>query len=216
MHKIPDKFQMIKHPETALRIFRKLRWNGKVTCPMCGCIEDIRTHSKSKNGIRRYFCDNCSKTFSDTTGTVFNKSKISIWKWMYVLMILLESTASLSAAEVSRNISVTYKTALRMMRKIRSSLLDDRYSGTLRGIIESDEAWISHKDNQTVLLGMVQRDGGVKFFPIIDRSVDSIYFPHRLYVEKGSIVCSDGHSAYNSLFPRFTHHWVNHSVGEFA
>lgn len=200
----------------AARMIRKIRWEERLSCPHCGCVEDISKHSLLKNGIFRYFCKNCLKTFSDLTSTIYEKTKVALWKWMYGLIILLESTGSLSAAELSRNIEVSYPTALSMLRKIRSSLENDRYEGMLKGICESDEAWISSKANQQILMGMVERNGPVKVFPIIDRSDISLYFPHRKYVKAGSIVCTDGLSTYNTLKHRYIHHSVNHSIGEFA
>jgi len=216
MQKIPNKFSIIKNNIIATRILRKLRWNKQIYCPYCGCIDDIKPHSNLKNGLKRYFCDNCMKTFTDLTGTIYEKTKVSLWKWVYGLIILLESTGSLSAAELSRNIEVSYPTALKMMRKIRKTLENDRFEGMLKGVCESDEAWISHKKNQQILLGTVERDGRLKLFPIIDRSDTSLYFPHRKYVEKGSMVCTDSLSTYNNLNHRYIHHTVNHSVGEFA
>jgi transposase-like protein len=216
MQKIPDKFNMIKNPQNAVRIFRKLRWKPKLHCVYCGCVDDIRTHSLMKSGLKRYFCPHCGKTFSDTTGTVFSKSRIPMWKWMYVLIILFESTASLSAAEAGRAVKVSYPTALRMMRRIRNSFQMDQFEGKLRGIIESDEGWFSHKDNQQILEGIVERGGSVKFFEVMDRTEISLCFPHWKYVEKGSMVCTDSLASYASLGINYTHHWVNHSKGEFA
>ena len=216
MQKIPNKFKVIKNNIIAARILRKLRWNKQIYCPYCGCIDDIRPHSNFKNGIKRYLCNNCMKTFTDLTRTIYEKTKVPLWKWVYGLMILLESTGSLSAAELSRNIEVSYPTALKMMRKIRKSFENDRFEGKLKGICESDEAWISHKENQQILLGITERDGSVRFFPIQDRSDISLYFPHRKYVEQGSMVCTDSLSTYNNLNIRYIHHTVNHSIGEFA
>ena len=200
----------------AIKLFRKLRWKPQIYCVHCGCVDSIRTHSIMKSGLKRYFCPHCDKTFSDTTGTIFNKSRIPIWKWIYVLIILFESTGSLSSAEVKRSIKVSYPTALKMMRKIRSSTLMDQFKGQLKGIVESDEAWISHKRNQQILLGIVERWGSVKFFQIEDRSDTSICFPHWKYVEDKTMVCTDGLISYKSLGPKYYHHWVNHSKGEFA
>lgn len=200
----------------AVKIIRKLRWNGQIACPSCACVNDILPHSILKSSVRRYFCANCSRTFTDITGTIFEKSKVPPWKWIYGIIILLESTGSLSAAELSRNIEVSYPTALKMLRKIRSSLWDDRFKGVLKGVCESDEAWISHKKNQQIMLGIVERGGRLKLFPIIDRSNVSLYFPHRKYVEKGSMVCTDSLSTYNNLNHRYIHHSVNHSAKQFA
>lgn len=216
MAKITDKFRLIKNNKMAAKIIRKLRWNKQIYCPYCGCVDDIRLHSLFKNGVKRYFCNNCMKTFTDLTGTIFEKTKVPLWKWLYGIIILLESTGSLSAAQLSRNIEVSYPTALIILRKIRRAFEDDRFKGKLRGILESDEAWISHKKNQQILLGITERDGGVRFFPVIDRSEASLYFPHRKYVEEQSMVCTDSLSTYNTLNHRYIHHAVNHSRGQFS
>lgn len=216
MPKVANKFSIIKNNHLAAQILRKQRWKAGIYCPYCGCINNIKTHSKQKTGIKRYFCDNCMKTFTDITGTIFEKTKIPLWKWVYGIIILLESTGSLSSAELSRNIEVSYPTAFRMMKRIRKSFFNDRLEGTLKGICESDEAWFSHTKNQTILLGIVERKGEVKLFPILDRSDISLYFPHRKYVEKGSMVCTDSLSTYQNLNHRYIHHWVNHSAKEFA
>jgi transposase-like protein len=200
----------------AARMVRKLRWNKQIYCPYCACIDDIKPHSNFKNGIKRYLCTNCMKTFTDITDTIYEKTKVPLWKWIYGMIILLESTGSLSAAELSRNIEVSYPTALKMMRKIRSGLWKDRFEGTLKGVCESDEAWISKKKNQQILLGTVERNGKLKLFPILDRSDVSLYFPHRKYVEAGSIVCTDSFSTYQNLNHRYIHHTVNHSIKQFA
>lgn len=200
----------------AARMIRKLRWKEQFCCPNCGCVNNILKHSVLKNGVFRYFCQNCSKTFTDLTRTIYEKTKVPLWKWLYGLMILLESTGSLSAAELSRNIEVSYPTALKMLRKIRYSLQNERFEGKLQGICESDEAWISHGKNQQILLGIVERKGKLKLFPIMDRSDISLYFPHRKYVEAGTMVCTDSFSTYNNLNHRYIHHTVNHSKGEFA
>lgn len=216
MEKIPNKFSIIKNNQMAAKIIRKLRWQGQIACPGCGCVNHISPHSVFKNGIKRYFCQNCMKTFTDLTRTIFEKTKVPLWKWIHGMIILLESTGSLSAAELSRNIEVSYPTALKMMRKIRKTLENDRFEGQLKGICESDEAWISHKKNQQILLGTVERNGRLKLFPIIDRSDTSLYFPHKKYVEKGSMVCTDSLSTYNNLNHRYIHHTVNHSAKQFA
>lgn len=197
-------------------MLRKLRWKGKIACPSCGCISDIKQHGTQKNGLNRYLCLNCSRTFNDTTGTIFSKSKVPIWKWMYVLIILFESTASISAAEVQRSINVSYPTALNIMKRLRKVFECDHLDGKLFGVIESDEAWFGKKNNQQIMLGMVEREGSVKLFPIIDRKEDQLYYPHLRYVKKGSIIMTDGHMSYSALSISFIHHWVNHSIKEWT
>lgn len=216
MKNLADKFKMTKNNKRAARIIRKLHWNEQLHCPHCGCVNDITKHSKMKNGVFRYFCTNCSKTFTDLTGTIFEKTKVPLWKWLYGLIMLFESTGCLSAAQLSRNIEVSYPTAWNMLKKLRKTLKSEKYKDKLYGVIESDEAWISHKDNQQIVLGMVERDGRVKMFPILDRKEDQLYYPHVWHVEKGSIVCTDSHPSYGALSVYYTHHWINHSIGEWT
>lgn len=217
MTQMPDKWKIVRNEKYALQTFKKLRWKGQIACIHCGCVERITTYSVATNGVKRYFCPHCTKTFTDLSGTLFSKTKIPLWKWIYVLITLLESTGSLSSAETARMIQVSYPTAWRMMRKLRKACHDEPFLRKLRGVVESDEAWFSHKGNQTVLLGMVERDGALKMFPIQDRTVDSLCGPHKLHVEKGSMVCTDSHTGYNGLnYGDYIHHFVNHSIGEFA
>lgn len=215
MKKLADKFKLIKNNQMAARIIRKVRWNEHFACPHCGCMKDISKHSILQNGIFRYFCMNCQKYFNDLNGTIFEKTKVPLWKWVYGITLLLESTGSISAAELSRNIHVSYPTSWKMLKKIREALIKKQFALKFEGIIESDEAWISHGKNQQILLGLVEREGRVQFFCIEDRKEDQLFAPHLWYVKPGSVVCTDGHSSYNSLFPRFIHQTVNHSIGEF-
>jgi len=215
MKKITCKFKLTNNNLRAARILRKLRWKPNIYCPRCGCLNDIRTHGKYRSGIYRYFCENCETTFTDLTGTIFAKTKVELWKWIYGLITLFEATGCLSAAELSRTIKVSYPTAWKMLRKLRGYLKNEQFEGELNGIIESDEAWISHKENQQIVMGMVERNGKVKIFPIHDRTVDSLCGPHKLHVKSGSIVMTDSLASYGGLSYEFTHHWVNHSIGEF-
>lgn len=196
----------------AVKIIRKWRWNKEFACIHCGCVDDIMKHSKLRNGIFRYFCSNCGKTFTDLTATIFEKSKIPLWKWLYALIILLEKTACLSAAELSRNLEISYPSAWKMLHKLRKLLRSNAQYQILSGIIESDEAWFTKKEGSQIVLGMVERDGRVQFYPIIDRKEDQLLYPHYWYVERGSIVMTDSHSSYGGLSSRFTHHWINHST----
>jgi transposase-like protein len=213
--KLTDKFLIIKNNQMAARMIRKMQWKDHLSCPHCGCINDILKHSVLKNGIFRYFCLNCSKYFNDLNGTIFEKTKVPLWKWLYGLTLLLEATGSISAAELSRNIQVSYPTAWKMLKKIREAQINKQFGLKFSGIIESDEAWISHGKNQQILLGLVERAGKVQFFCIEDRKEDQLIAPHLWYVKPGSMVCTDSHASYNGLFPRFIHHTVNHSIGEF-
>lgn len=215
MKKLTCKFKLTNNNLRAAKIIKKIRWKPNMYCVHCGCVEDIVQHSKLKYGLSRYFCRNCNRTFTDLSRTIFEKTKIPLWKWIYGLILLFESTGCISAAELARNIRISYPTAWKMLRKLREYLKDEQFKNRLKGVIESDEAWISHKENQKIVMGMVERNGRVKIFPVLDRTADSLCGPHKLHVEAGSIVMTDSHASYGGLSYSYTHHWVNHSAGEF-
>jgi len=51
------------------------------TCPYCG-EADFSRFGMTTNGVQRYRCKVCSKTFTPITGTIFDGHKISISEWM--------------------------------------------------------------------------------------------------------------------------------------
>lgn len=58
------------------------------TCPHCGGVS-FQKYGKTGNNVQRYKCNNCGKTFTPVTDTIFDSHKISISEWMeYTLNIL--------------------------------------------------------------------------------------------------------------------------------
>lgn len=58
------------------------------SCPYCGG-ESFQKYGRTKNNIQRFRCNDCSKTFTPVTGTIFDGHKISVSEWMeYILNIL--------------------------------------------------------------------------------------------------------------------------------
>ena len=51
------------------------------TCPYCQN-DGISRFGQTGNGIQRYRCKGCGKTFTPITGTIFDNHKISISEWM--------------------------------------------------------------------------------------------------------------------------------------
>ena len=50
-------------------------------CPYCG-FEESKRFGKTGNGIQRYKCQDCGKTYLPTTATIFDSHKISISEWV--------------------------------------------------------------------------------------------------------------------------------------
>jgi hypothetical protein len=51
-----------------------------IKCPFCASVEFVKT-GRTRSGVQRYQCS-CRKTFTPTTGTIFDEHKLSISEWM--------------------------------------------------------------------------------------------------------------------------------------
>ena len=70
--------------------------------------KNIRKYGLSKNGIQRYYCNDCKREFSVTTGTIFQNHKISITEWIeYLLDILYYGSFSLTSRVNKNSINTT-------------------------------------------------------------------------------------------------------------
>ena len=88
--------------------FEKIRWNGRVVCPVCGSTH-ITTRGGSRIGI--YRCNDCKKEFSVRTNSVMEHSNIPLHKWLLAMYVFVTKRNGISSLELSKEISVTQKSA---------------------------------------------------------------------------------------------------------
>ena len=153
------------HSEDQCRAYlEELRWPDGVECPRCG--------EKSISQIKKrpqYDCNSCRYQFSVTAGTIFHDSHLPLWKWFLAVYLIAESKKSISANQLKRTLSVSYKTAWYLSHRIRAGLneLDARL---LKGIVEVDETFVGgemkgrgrgHKGNKVTVVGAIQRGGNI-------------------------------------------------------
>jgi transposase-like protein len=137
-------------------------------------------------------------------------------------MYLMTTTRSgVSAKHIERMTGVTYKTAWRMMKEIRS--LMENGGLTLSGIVEVDETYVGgvqkgmrgrnpKNTNKTVVMGMVERGGRLKTQVVPNAKAPSL-LPHiQKSVAKGTWIVSDELYAYKPLTRMgYPHDSINHS-----
>lgn len=98
-----------------------LRWPNGAVCPHCGCLGATELKgSKHRAGV--YQCNECREQFTVTVGTVFERSKISLNKWLLATHLLCASKKGMSANQIGRMLGVTYKTAWFMCHRIREAM----------------------------------------------------------------------------------------------
>ncbi|MGD2134036.1 MAG: IS1595 family transposase, partial [Maricaulaceae bacterium] len=110
------------------------RWPGGPVCPHCGATDEhvralpptrgrpTKAHPEGKERRGVYQCNACRQQFSVTVGTLFERSKIPLHKWLAATFLVSSSKKGISAHQIHRMLGVTYKTAWFMMHRIREAM----------------------------------------------------------------------------------------------
>ena len=125
----------------------------------------------------------------------------------------------ISAKQIQRETGVTYKTAWRMFRQIRSLLGEDLQ---LEGAtVEVDEMYVGGRTKRidmkerpkTPVVGVVSRKSGRVIARVAsDTTKPTLHGFVKEYVMPGSCVFTDDYPAYDGLKDRgYTHHRIRHS-----
>src|SRR3954452_14116304 len=140
-------------------------------CPRC---ERERKFHRTKTRAS-YTCDSCGLHVHPMKGTIFEKSTTSLQLWFYAMYLMASTRCGISAKQLERELGVQYRTAHRMMKKIRTQLMTDEGDEPLSGDVEVDETSVRGKprvkmtraeaaawrEAQPNVLGMVERGGKV-------------------------------------------------------
>jgi len=149
-----------------------LRWPTGVRCPRCEA-EGREAGTVSRILDRDQFdCDSCRYQFSVTAGTIFNDTHLAIWKWFLAVYLVCEGKKGISASQLGRSISVSYKTAWYLCHRIRKAMseLNAPKIGGPGKTVEMDETYVGGKrrhvgsgyvGNKTMALGALERGGRV-------------------------------------------------------
>lgn len=108
--------------EAAREHLESLHWPVGPICPKCGEHENV-TRLKGKStrpGV--VMCNSCRKPFTVTVGTIFERSKIGLHKWMLGFRLMAGSKKGISAHQLHRSLGITYKSAWFMAHRIREAM----------------------------------------------------------------------------------------------
>ena len=169
----------------AREYLESIRWPGGPVCPHCKVQGDhYRLEGKAhRPGLLK--CADCRKQFSVTVGTVFERSKIPLAKWLAAAYLFCSSKKGISAHQLHRTLGVTYKTAWFLAHRIRFAMSDQGggLMGEGGGTVEADETYVGRKPGTEVRRGaghkemvfsLVERGGKVRSQHITGKAFDGI------------------------------------------
>jgi transposase len=200
-------------------LFRRFYPEGIIECKIC---KKPTKHHRVKSRPS-YSCDVCGHHVHPTADTIMHKSSTPLKLWFYAIYLMSSTRMGISAKQLERELGVTYKTAWRMFKQIRSMMNDYNDDSMLTGTVEVDETYIGGVQkgfrgrnpaggNKTPVMGMVERGGRVRTKVVKNAKAPSL-MPHvQENVEPGSLIMSDQLLAYKVL-PRlgYNHLTINHT-----
>lgn len=144
---------IFSNEDKAREHLESIRWADGVYCPHCGNLDAITIHRLQGKSHRPglFQCNACRQHFTVTVGTVMERSKISLAKWVLGFHLMAASKKGMSAHQLHRMLGVTYKTAWFMAHRIREAMKEDSASsGPLGGegkIVEADETYFGKRED---------------------------------------------------------------------
>lgn len=197
------------------RVYGKLE-----TCPGC----EGKARFNRIRGRKCYCCQWCGHQLHPLAKTPMRATKLPLTHWYYAMVLFGNSKNGVSAKELSRQLDVTYKTAFRMCRVLRSVMADNGI--VLEGTVEIDETMATGRkrggkrgwgSDKPIIFGMVERGGKVVTIVVPNRKAETIMPIIVNHTTEGVIAYTDEFRGYKALGKEVAHHdTVHHSAYEWA
>jgi transposase-like protein len=220
-----------------------IRWADGVYCPHCGNADAATIRKLAGKSTRPglFQCNSCREHFTVTVGTVMERSKIPLCKWVLGFHLYAASKKGMSAHQLHRMLGVTYKTAWFMAHRIREAMKEDvASSGPLGGegkTVEADETYIGKRETprtpspqrkgrpylksggnqKRTVVGLVERGGSVRMFHLNDATASTVRDVLVRNVDRASILYTDASRLYTRTGEEYaSHKTTNHAQGEYV
>jgi len=129
-------------------------WPDGPVCRHCGNADPEKIAKvEGKKRTHRpglYYCNECHGQFTVTVGTVLERSKIPLTKWLMAAHMFNSGKNGVSAHEIHRSLGVTYKTAWFMMHRLREAM-NELNPGAMGGegqTIQADETYYGNSSKR--------------------------------------------------------------------
>lgn len=233
--------------DAARRHLEAQRWPHGPYCPHCGNSDQDKIAAvagkKQSHRDGLYYCNECKGQFTVTVGTVFERSKVPLNKWLLATFLLASSKKGMSSHQLHRMLGVTYKTAWFMTHRIREAMKEDvKSSGPMGGegkTVEADETYFGKKDgpapkltttgrpftksgktgpsHKRAIVSLVERGGQVRSFHVDKANATNVRDILVRNVTRDTTLYTDESRLYTETGKEFaSHETVKHSAGEYV
>jgi transposase-like protein len=159
----------------AIVFLEKERWGDATICPRCDAKDVYRMMvGELRNKDYRWRCKGCKKMYTVRTGSILEETRLPLRVWVYAIWKAASSKKGINALQLSREMEVTHKSALFVLRRLRHGMNEENPE-KLTGTVETDEVYAGGRPrytgaskrgrgtDKTPVMGMVQRGGDVRF-----------------------------------------------------
>ena len=198
-------------------------------CPKCEREGVVFKRYATKQGRQSWTCTACGHHVHPTAGTIFHGSSTSLHLWFYAAYLMASTRCGISAKQLERELGVAYRTAWRMMNRIRNELMADDGSPLFGDVEINETSWggkprqarkltraevAAFREAKPTILGMVERGGRVRLRVIPSRRGPALSREVKANVNPMSMIFTDDWMAYKPLRGHYLDHRViNHSAG---
>ncbi len=225
------------HDDDAARVhLESLLWPTGPVCPHCAATGDRISKLQGKStrpGV--YKCKDCRKPFTVTVGTVMERSKVPLSKWVLAAQLMASSKKGMSALQLQRMIGTNYETAWFLFHRLREAATDPDPLplGGPNTVIEADETYIGGKEankhackrlnagrgpvGKLAVVSLVEREGGVRSFHVTNVNAKTLRPIMVKVASRASYLMTDESALYPKIGTEFSGHGtVNHGREEYV
>ena len=211
------------------------RWPNGPECPHCGVVNEATRFNGKAHRAGVYKCNACQEQFTATVGTVFERSKVPLNKWLLANYLMTSSKKGVSAHQLHRTLGVTYKTAWFMAHRLREAMREEGPAplGGEGKVVEADETVVGGKERnkrlskrnpknigavgKSVAFTLVERNGRARSFHVANVSGRTLGPIIRKNVSRKSALMTDDAGQYRPIGREFARHEsVNHGIEEYV
>jgi transposase-like protein len=197
--------------------------NGEnAECPKCEQMRRFKRYA-TKQRRQSWTCTACGHHIQPTAGTFFHKSSTSLHLWFYAIYLMSSTRCGISAKQLERELGVNYKTALRMLRQIRTYLMSQDDDDPLSGEVEVDETYMGgkaraypkrtraeHFDRKVPVWAAVERGGRVHAKVMKFARGREVWDHVHQHVLPASMLFTDDSRLYDRVTGKYTHRRIKH------